>query len=398
MPPVQLPAETELRVAAERSPLLSELRGYVAGLDESSKPNGTLIPRLAEASGLVRVFKGKHVPVKKNAKLLDNALALWERVHSAIGEAGFGIASEDDAVPLAFGMLFPELASSIFLTLYQSGPVPIPVELLLEVSASVLDIESAPSEPTRYATGVTLDLLERLGAVERGTADPAGLARISEITGRPDPSPTLVSLTPIAVWAINRTLRDSGVSAPVIGEAAEMRLDELSPRLVDAAPEIIDAELNAWVRHRSPSDAASEAGEFLHATTCPEERLFALIVLGETGEIGLRTAAEVRAEGGLVGAVAAMWLSERGAIEPETVTRDEVTVGMTDHFAAMHALGAFVHQLADMDNGFDVVDLLTSSGHPDRLELLEVVGTDHPDPKMAKKARKASFKLRSSGR
>ncbi|MEU3621742.1 hypothetical protein [Amycolatopsis coloradensis] len=396
MSPVFLRPEAELRLAAERSLLLDDLRGYVAGLDENSEPDGELFSRWAEAAGLVRVFKGKHVPVKKNAKLLDDPLQLWERLYSTIGEAGCGIASQDAAVPLAFGMLFPQLVTSISLTLYQSDPVPVPVELLFEILASTLDLGQAPSESTRYATVVTLDLLGRLGAIEQDTADAAGLARIAEIAGKPDPSPVLVSLTPIAVWAINRQLREAGIDAPVIGDAAEASLDELSPHLIDAAPEIIDAELKSWVRHRSPSGAAVEASEFLRAARLPEERLFALIALGETGEIGLETAAGVRTEGGLIGAVAAMWLSERGAVGPETITRDEVILGMTDHFAAMHALGAFVHQLADMDDGFDIVDLLTSSGHPDRLELLNVVGVEHPDRTMAKKARKASFKLRSS--
>lgn len=375
LPPVFLRPEAELRQAAERSPLLDEVRGYVAGSDAVDP----LVPRWAEVSGLVRVVDGEHVPVEEeNATLVDDALRLWERLYSTIGEAE----------PLPFG-----LVATITLTLYRSGPVAVPVELLFEA----LELGQAPDRSTRYATSVALDLLERLGALEKGTADPAGLALIAEIAGKPDPSPFVVSLTPIAVWAINRELREAGFDAPVIGDAAGESLGELSPRLVDSAPAIIDAELKAWVRHRSPSDAATEASEFLRAARLPEERLFALIALGETGEIGLETATGVRAEGGLVGAAAAMWLSERGAVDRETITRDEVVLGMADHYAAMHALGAFVHQLADMDDRFDIVDLLTSSGHPDRLQLLNVVGTDHPDPKMAKKARTASYKLRSSG-
>jgi len=374
MPPVLLRPEAELRQVAERSPLLGEVRGYVAG----SSTDDPLIPRWAEVSGLVRVVDGKHVPVEENATLVDDPLRLWRRLYSTIGEAE----------PLPLG-----LVASISLTLYRSGPVAVPVELLFEA----IELGQAPDESMRYATSVALDLLERLGALEKGTADPAGLALIADIAGKPDPSPFLLSLTPIAVWAINRELREAGMDAPIIGEAAGESLGELSPRLVDSAAEIIDAELKAWARHRSPSDAAAEAGEFLRAARLPEERLFALIALGETGEIGLETAVGVRAEGGLVGAAAAMWLTERGAVSRETVTRDEVTVGMADHYAAMHALGAFVHQLADMDDGFDIVDLLTSSGHPDRLELLNVVGANHPDRKMAKKARTASFKLRSSG-
>ncbi|MFI7118162.1 hypothetical protein [Amycolatopsis sp. NPDC049868] len=387
MPPVLLRPEAELRPAAERSPLLDEVRGYVAGLGDS-EPGDPLVPRWAEVSGLVRVVEGKHVPVEENATLLDDPLRLWERLFSTISEAG---------TPEASGMLFSRLVASIPLTLYQSGPVAVPVELLFEVLAPVLDLGQVSDESARYAIAVTLDFLDRFGAIEQATADTAVLARIAEIAGKPDPSPYLVSLTPLAVWALNRELRAAGVDAPVIGDAAEEGLGELSPRLVGSAPEIIDAELKAWVRHRSPTDAAAEASAFLHAARLPVERLFALIALGETGEIGLKTAAGIRAEGGLVGAAAAMWLSERGAVDRETITRDEVVVGMADHYAAMHALGAFVHQLADMDDGFDIVDLLTSSGHPDRLDLLNVVGTDHPDRNMAKKARTASFKLRSSG-
>ncbi|WP_233629557.1 hypothetical protein [Amycolatopsis sp. WAC 04197] len=374
MPPVSMRPEAELRQAAERSPLLGEVRGYVAG----SAGDDPLIARWAEVAGLVRVVDGRHVPVEENATLVDDALRLWERLYSTIGEAE----------PLPFG-----LVATITLTLYRSGPVAMPVELLLEA----IELAQAPGESTRYATSVALDLLERLGAIEKGTADPAGLALIAEIAGKPDPSPHVLSLTPIAVWAINRALREAGMDAPVIGEAAEQSLGELSTRLAASGPGVIDAELKAWVRHRSPSDAAAEASAFLRTARLPVERLFALIALGETGEIGLETAAGVRAEGGLVGAAAAMWLSERGAVDRETITRDEVVLGMADHYAAMHALGAFVHQLADMDDRFDIVDLLTSSGHPDRLQLLNVVGTDHPDPKMAKKARTASYKLRSSG-
>ncbi|KFU82978.1 hypothetical protein SAMN04489729_4180 [Amycolatopsis lurida] len=379
MPPVLLKPEAELRLAAERTPLLDDVRGYVAGLDENMEPRDALTPRWAEASGLVRVVKGKHVPLTS----LDDPLRLWERLFSAIGEAG----------PPAAGQLLPRAVASISLTLYQSGQAQVPVELLFEA----VELGQAPDESTRYATTVALDLLDRLGAIEQVTADPAGLAMIAEIAGKPDPFPFLVSLTPLAVWAINRELREAGMDAPVIGEASGESLGELSLRLIDSAPEIIDAELKAWVRHRSPSDAAAEASEFLRAARLPEERLFALIALGETGEIGLETVVSVRAEGGLVGAAAAMWLSERGAVDRETITRDEVVLGMADHFAAMHALGAFVHQLADMDDGFDVVDLLTSSRHPDRLELLNVVGANHPDRDLAKKARTASFKLRSSG-
>ncbi|WP_236004836.1 hypothetical protein [Amycolatopsis pittospori] len=398
MPPVALLPESELRLAAGRSQVLADLRRYVAGLDGHGEPGGTVIPRWAEACGLVHVVDGVHVPVEKNAKLLDDPLDLWERAYSAIGQVGVGIAAEDDAVPPFFATLFPQWVSGVAFTLYEAGDHPIPVELLYGVLTTMFGLEPAQDDSTRHATAVTLDLLERFGAIERTTTtDSALLARVAEIAGTPNPSAAMVKLTPIAVWAINRELRAAGVDAPIIGEGAGEELGELCRRLLGAAPEVVDGELKVWVRHRSPSDATTEASDFLRVATLPSERLFALIALGETGESGIAAAAEVRADGGLPGAVAAMWLSERGAVGPETVTREEVVIGMTDHFAAMHAHGAFVHQLAEMDGGFELVDVLTASDHPARLDLLDAVAAEHPDRQVARKARKARFKLRSSG-
>ncbi|KZB82578.1 hypothetical protein AVL48_08725 [Amycolatopsis regifaucium] len=395
MPPVVIPPDAELRLAAERSPVLKELRQYVAGLAGHSGHGDSLVGRWAEDCGLVRVLKGAHVPVKKNAKLLRDPLALWERAFSTVGAAGQDLAGKDSVDP---GIQFPQLASALTFTLYRSNGVPVPAELALGFLAGMFERSPAASPSLRYATTVLLELLDRLGAVERDTVtDPASLAKLAEIAGSPDPDPTLIRLTPLAVWATNRELREAGVAAPIVGEAADQSLDDLSSHLLDATPKAIDADLKAWVRRRSPLDAATEAGELLRTATTPSKRLFALIALGETGESGLVIAAEIRAEGGLPGAVAGMWLSERGAVDRESVTRDEVVIGMTDHYAAMNELGAFVHQLAEMDDGFDLVELLTVSGHPATTELLDVVAAGHPDRATAKKARKARFKLRSRG-
>lgn len=395
MPPVVMPPEAELRLAAERSPVLKELRQYVAGLAGHSGPGDSLVGRWAEDCGVVRVFEGAHVPVKKNAKLLSDPLALWEQAFSTVGGAAHDLAGEESVDP---GIQFPQLASALAFTLYRSAEVPVPVELTLGFLSEMFERSPTPTPSLRYATTIVLELLDRLGAIERDTVtDPASLAKLAEIAGNPDFDPTLIRLTSLAVWATNRQLREAGVAAPIVGEAADRSLDELSSHLLDATPETIDAEVKAWVGRRSPLDAATEAGELLRAAATPSRRLFALIALGETGESGVATAAEIRAEDGLPGAVAGLWLSERGAVDRESITRDEVVIGMTDHYAAMNELGALVHQLAEMDGGFDIVDLLTASGHPATTELLDVVAAGHPDRAMAKKARKARFRLRSRG-
>ncbi|MGV9364090.1 hypothetical protein [Amycolatopsis sp. NPDC003731] len=73
------------------SAALADLRRYVTDLDGTTEPRLTLIPRWAEACGLVRILKGAHVPVKKNAKLLKQPLELWARAFATLGEAGYGL-------------------------------------------------------------------------------------------------------------------------------------------------------------------------------------------------------------------------------------------------------------------------------------------------------------------
>ncbi|WP_233223540.1 hypothetical protein [Amycolatopsis sp. CA-128772] len=105
------------------------------------------------------------------------------------------------------------------------------------------------------------------------------LAKLAELTGRPGPDPTLVRLTPLALRALNRMLRAEGADAPILGELATAPLDVLC-------------------------------------------------------------AQAIRANGGIAGALTAAWLVERDETAAETLTAEEMCLGMTDHLAAMDELGA----------------------------------------------------------
>ncbi|MEU4246178.1 hypothetical protein AB0F15_02085 [Amycolatopsis sp. NPDC026612] len=398
LPPVRLPSATEALAAAERSAALADLRRYVAELDGASERGITLLPRWAEACGLVRVLKGTHVPVKKNAKLLTQPLELWARAFETLGEAGYGIATEDDEVPFEFGMLFPDFLGGLQMALYSAGGTPMPLELLYgladEMPSLLVGLEIRRDSQWRYALRVTLEVLDRLGAIERSTADAEELAKIAELTGHPEPDPTLVSLTPLALWALNRMLRDEGADAPIAGELAMAPLETLCAHVADASPEIAEAEVAAWVAHRSAADAAAEAADFLREAAGPTQRLFALLALGEAGDAGFADARTVREEGGIAGAVMAAWLVERGETAAETLTADEMCLGMTDHLAAMDELGVLFDELDALDNPLSVVDVIAAADHPARPRLLDVIAEEHPDRKIAKQARKARFALR----
>lgn len=397
LPPVVLPSAAELLKAAERSAVLGDLRQYVAGLDGESPPGTTVIARWAEACGLVRVLKGAHVPVKKNGKLLKHPLELWARAFESVGQVSYDLTVEGIDVSMAFGLLLPELVAGLRMMLYTAGG-PIPRELLYAIADDLAELPmpaEEPDSPWRQGLVVTVDLLERLGAVENIVADPAELAKIAELTGTPVRDPTLITFTPIALWAMNRMLRAGGMEAPVVGELAGEKLGPLCAHLARCAPEVAQAELSAWVARRSPDAAADEAAELLRRTDSPAERFFALLVLGEAGEPGLAAAAEVRAEGGIRGAVSAAWLVNHGALEPETLATDEVALGMTDHLAAMHEMGLLLVEMSELHEPAGLVGVIAAADHPDRLTLLDVIAQDHPDRKIAKQARKARYKLRS---
>jgi hypothetical protein len=63
--------------------------------------------------------------------------------------------------------------------------------------------------------------------------------------------------------------------------------------------------------------------------------------MAQTGEHGLAAARRLRAGGGITGLVMVAWLVEQEAIDADAVTPEEATVGVTDHFAALHELDSF---------------------------------------------------------
>nr|AAS07751.1 hypothetical protein [Amycolatopsis mediterranei S699] len=338
------------------------------------------------------------MPVKKNAKLLTRPVELWARAFETLGDAGYGIATEDDEVPFEFGMLFPDFLGGLQMTLYSAGGTPMPLELLYgladQMPSLVAGLELREDSQWRYALRATLAVLDRLGAIERTEADAVELAKIAELTGRPEPDPTLVSLTPLALWALNRMLRDEGADAPVVGELATAPLETLCAHVADAPPEIAEAEVAAWVAHRSPADAAAEAVDFLREAEGPAQRLFALLTLGAAGDAGVADARTVREEGGIAGAVMAAWLAERSETTAESLTSEELCLSMTDHLAAMDELGVLFDELAALGDPSSIVGVIAAADHPARLRLLDVIAQEHPDRKIAKRARKARFTLR----
>ncbi|MCE3551859.1 hypothetical protein LWC33_10365 [Pseudonocardia sp. RS11V-5] len=345
LPPVLLPSAAEMVVAAQDSTALDLLRKLTVwvragrrltrdgklgladalsladllGLDQlyrdsarssTDLPETSMLLHWAKAARLVRSLHGRLVPVKSAAKDLHRPIELWRRVFGAVGRIGDHLGGTDVfGAPSLFGMSLADAFPILWLELYAAGGGPVPVELfhrlvreaVNEECGCVVDDLAGDAEQRLWRRDVTalLDALELLGAVELGELlDAEDLDGLVELAGRDDPDPTIVSLTPMGLWAVHETLIDQGLHAPLPGELADEDLEYVCVRMSEVRSAVAEAELDAWVAARTPAEAAREIGRFLARTDDPVHRDLALHALARTGPAGLAEAKRLRGGSG----------------------------------------------------------------------------------------------------
>jgi hypothetical protein len=256
-------------------------------------PETSLLVAWARQARLLRVVKGRLVPVKSAAALLGRPIELWQRAFVAIGTLGehFG-GSNVFGAPSLFGMSLGEALPILLFDLYAAGGDPVPVELfhrqvreaVNERFGCIVDDLAGDVEQRLWRRDVTavLDALELLGAVHLTESHDHDM--LTELAGRDDPDPTLVALTPIGLWGVREMLLEQGVPAPLVGELAGEDVEYVCVRLAGARREVAEAELTAWVAARSPRMAADELARLLRRTDEPAHRALALYALRCNGE------------------------------------------------------------------------------------------------------------------
>jgi hypothetical protein len=328
LPPVRLPGAAALLAAADTSVALIRLRAVTRwlrtgrpltadgrlrlpdaralavalGVDAFSRdhartaddlPEVDLLLAWARQARLVRVVRGRLVPVRSAAPLLSSPIELWQRAFVALGELGEHF-SGGNAVgaPSLFGMSLGEALPILLLELYAAGGAPVPVErfhrsVREEVNrrfGCIVDDLAGDVEQRLWRRDVTalLDALELLGAVALGESHDH--AALTELARRDDPDPTLVALTPIGLWAVRERLLGQGVPAPLVGELVGEDVEYVCVRLAAARADVAEAELAAWVAARSPCAAADELARLLRRTDEPAHRALALFALRRNDE------------------------------------------------------------------------------------------------------------------
>ena len=406
----------------------------------------------AKAARLARVVHGRVVPNKRGQALLDRPLELWERALEGLGKLGPTLLDRGIFVSFLaddFGELVPTLLGALY-----ASDEPVPLDDLAgavwqDVRRMFL-VDQEPAERvglwrdmTAADVNLTLRQLEELGAVERLDLEPASpnlepasanLGPASPNLGPaspnldPDPasrtldlaSRTLdldpaslnedeegaltpgLRLTTLGTWATNRILRADGADAPVVGDLADADAATLLERCAGYDEASCQAEIAAWCAARGPAAAAEQLAAFARTTDDVEGRMLALTALDAAGPEGVEAVQGLREVPGL-GPLATMWLIDHGLADSDDLDPEMVLAVMVETTAFVlategpEAAAAVFARLGTPAEQAELVGNLWRVDSPRTAGLLAALAEAHPDKAVAKAARKAAFKLRSSG-
>jgi hypothetical protein len=399
MPPVRLPSREELTAAARVAPLLRVAQDLAAwaGKDRPVTADGDLTA--GDAADAVTALDVS----------LDEVHAAWAiatgtgMVAVDADQAGpgerfgvLGAGRPDEALELWCAALATVLAlenlDGLTTALYTAGR-PVRLDALFEAYAAAVgaltsDPLAAEQPAGAQSAGLEpgLELLADLGVVELGADedddDEAGLT---------------VTLSPIGLWAVRNRLAARGWWVPVLGGSADGGAAAVLAVLADYDAEDGEAEIAAWLSRRSPEQAAEELTEAASQGS-PGLRGAAFAVMDRVGAAAVPAVRRALANP-VLRPHAAVWLREHG--EEASLSREDsawllvdLGAGLLEEAAPEDVVAELLpdlppHAQAELVAGLWLVE------HPAVTELLTTLSDHHPEPDVAKAARKAAFKARS---
>jgi hypothetical protein len=254
-----------------------------------------------------------------------------------------------------------------------------------EGDAAAGDAKAGPPE-SGHAFSPGLELLADLGVIElgaEGDEDEAGLT---------------VSLSPLGLWAVRERLSERGWRVPVLGGSAGGGAAAVLAVLADYDAEDGEAEIAAWLARRAPQRAAEELTEAA-STGSPGLRGAAFAVMDRVGDAAV-PAVRRAMDNPVLRPHAAVWLREHGAEEVSLSREDsawllvDLGAGLLEEAAPDDVVAELLPELPPHAQA-ELVAGLWRVDHPGVTELLTTLSDHHPEPDVAKAARKAAFKARS---
>jgi hypothetical protein len=400
LPPVRLAPREELAGSARVAPLLRAARQVARWLGPAGRDvaaDGTLPPATAAtAAAELDIAPGELDAAWRVAARIQMLAVAGRRAVTAsqidvlaAGDAEQVLAVWDEALTL---MLEAEDLDGMATALYTVGG-PVKMDALFE--AYVAAAGSAGGQPGPAHAGgaedhdqaaglsTALEALADLGVVELGTDEAAG--------------GLTVTLSRLGIWGVHRRLRAQGWHVPVLGSSARGDAAALLATLASCDVEDGEAEIAAWLAARGSEDAARELVEAARQGS-PGLRGAGFAVLDRIGTDAV-PAVRSALDDPVLHAHAAVWLHEHG---------EEADLGPGDRAWLLVDLGAGLLEEADPRDVVaellpdvppaaqaELVAGLWEVSHPGVTDLLTALSDHHPDPAVARAARKAAFKARS---
>lgn len=206
-----------------------------------------------------------------------------------------------------------------------------------------------------------------------------------------------VRLTPLGLWATNRMLRDRGEAAPVIGEHASSDAPELLRACASMPLDAAEREIRAWIDAR-PRTAARELGLAARSGEIPLMAMHALSFAGPQAEAEVRRLLEIDS----LRSHAQLWLVQHGYADSSSLSPETLQTAMVEAIAVEIdddgpiAATALFQGLGPEEEQVHMLERLVRADHARTSQVLEAIGRYHPSKPVAKAARKAAFKRRTS--
>lgn len=398
MPPVRLAPREELAAAARVAPLLRAAAdlGRWADREHGRVVGGALTPAGAIAAATDLELTPAEVDAAWQVVVANGLLDGEGQQARPDQQDASEILGEWDTALAA--ILDAEELDGLATALYTVG-APVRIDALFEAytaaAGSPLPAPAGQERPARSAgagqpdeaaaLSGALETLADLGVVELGTDEAAG--------------GLTVELSPLGVWGVHRRLRGQGWHVPVLGGAGRGGAVGLLMTLASCDAEDGEAEIGAWLAGRSPAQAARELIKAA-AGGSPGLRGAAFAVLDR---IGSAATAEVRAAlaDPLLRAHAAVWLhehDEEAELRPEDRTwlLVDLGAGLLEEADPLDVVAELLPEVPSSAQA-EIVAGLWRVDHPGVVDLLTALSEHHPDPGVARAARKAAFKARSPG-
>jgi len=433
LPPVRLASREELTAAARVAPLLRVARDLAAwtGPARPVTAGGDLTPAdaavaagaldvsaeelraawaIATKTGMVAVSGHRAGPGKRFGVLEsgrpDEALATWCEAAAAVLSQenldGLATALYTAGRPVRLDALFEAYAAAVGALTVSAPDGPGGAEDGKTIpngpdagpaagtgpAGGTTEAEIAPAFSPAFSPGLApgLELLADLGVVELGADededDEAGLT---------------VTLSPIGLWLVRERLSARGWRVPVVGGSAGGGAAAVLAVLADYDADDGEAEIAAWLGRRAPERAAEELTEAASQGS-PGLRGAAFAVMDRVGAAAVPAVRRALANP-VLRPHAAVWLREHG--EEAGLSREDsawllvdLGAGLLEEAAPEDVVAELLPDLPPQAQA-ELVAGLWRVEHPGVTELLTTLSNHHPEPGVAKAARKAAFKARS---